>query len=118
MLTRRVIHRVMRMDAQLGEPGVPVPRDELPSSYYAHQNWENIKRSKLETEAKAFANWKITKKGNLPFDPFSNPERLYKIVQYMVNRDYVIPPRGRTAKSFMSSNYEFTSKGRKWARSR
>jgi len=38
MLTGDMIKKVAKFDAQLGEPGMPVPRDSLPASYYREMN--------------------------------------------------------------------------------
>ena len=110
MLTRRMIQKAMKMEAQFGERGTPVPRDRLPASYYARKNHERIKRKSLEERARGLLRWKITKKGETP-NPFANIEERYQLIQYMLKNDYIIQ-RGETPKSL---RYEVTPKGRKWA---
>jgi len=42
MLTRRSIHKVLKLDAQLGRTPYPVPRDHMPAEYYSRvARWGN-----------------------------------------------------------------------------
>jgi hypothetical protein len=118
MNTARINRKITRLNRQLGDSGVPVPRDGLPASYYVRKNREKLrerlKESSLEQDAKKFALWAMGKKGEAPFNPFTDTKRIHEIVQYLNNHNY-IHTIGQTPKELIAHGYHLTPEGKKWA---
>jgi len=110
MLTAEVIRKARKLKAQLGELTGPIPRDCLPSSYYAQESLERENMKILEEKAKTFlknnAMGIIEKTENPAVKPKDNP-----IIKYLLENKYIIQEGGTSNEP----HYNPTPKGRKWA---